>query len=156
MNRTRLAMAATMIIATSGLQSGSQARGNPAGPHTVIKTYLASGNPGTNLVLGTNVVSNVKTGCPHSYATCTLAMMAMDQVCEPNGDIPVSIQVTVDGKPVDGGVDMVPIEECLTGTWIGDFSVSAGSHIIQLDTVQNDQAYGTQGQWSVNYAVTVP
>lgn len=57
------------------------AAANPAGPHFVLKTYIASGDPQTALVTGANVVNNARVDCPKDEATCTLDLRAMDEVC---------------------------------------------------------------------------
>ena len=128
---------------------------NQVGPHTALRTYLDSGYPGTLLVSGNNIVSTIRVGCPRNEVTCTLALTAMDQVC--NATNSVTLQVTVDGTPVDSGlvVDHGVPETCYGSTWVGDSIVGPGAHMVQLLTIETP-ASGIQSQWAVNYTVTTP
>ena len=124
--------------------------------HAVVKMYLASGDPGTVLVKGDNTIYITRVACPIQFATCTLALMAMDTVCD-LGSETFTIIVKVDGVAVDNGESFTgSYNYCTSGTWIGNFPVSQGRHKILLDTNDNVSANAMQQQWSVNYTVTTP
>jgi hypothetical protein len=123
--------------------------------HTVVSTYVLSGNPGTTLSVGDNVVNTTNVRCPQNPPTCTLALIAMDQTCNMGSQNNWTIVVKVDGAPVDVGfpqLDNYP--RCYGSTWVGSFVTTPGAHKVQLIT--NSTFAGTQGPWSINYSVTFP
>jgi hypothetical protein len=126
------------------------------GPHTIIKVYLDSGNPGTPLSVGYNSVAKTKINCPKDNLSCTVALSVMDQLCaQYNGD-QFYIIVTVDGTQVDAGEGATNSAPCGGGNWSDSYSVAPGPHTIELFTDFIGNGSATQGQWSAHYEITVP
>jgi hypothetical protein len=133
------------------------AAAKPGGPHSVLKSYIASGDPKTTLTQGQNVVSEIDVGCPSDDATCTLVLMDMDQVCGA-GAYSWEIVVEVDGTYV-GSPDSVPAtgNDCGGVTWMGSAVVGPGRHRVEFITGWPNSLSGVkQGYWTANYTVTTP
>lgn len=154
MSRIReMSLLASAFVLASGLAH--------AGSHTVIKTYVVSGDPMSQLQEGANSIHTMNVSCPRNLAACTLVLNAMDQVCENNGVgiIPFSIIVSVDGTAVGAGADGgTGSQACGALSWLGNVQVGPGRHKIDLSTIIPIQpdSETLQHNWSVNYAVTSP
>jgi hypothetical protein len=127
-----------------------------ASQHTVIATYLDSGDPGTPLSPRSNLINSTKVHCPRNLQSCTLAMIVMDELCNQGDGYLWQIVVTVDTIPVDGGTDQKSQIPCFTGNWSGAYTVAPGGHLVQLFTTFEAGNGPTQGHWSINYSVTTP
>lgn len=131
---------------------------NPAGPHAIIKTYLESGAGGKALKNGPNIVRTTRTYCPLDAASCTLALSAMDEICNAAGSS-FEVTVTVDGTEVDGGQSEFAssASNCGGGSWADMYVVSPGPHLVRLLTNWSGATgQEAQGPWSLNYEVTTP
>jgi|SRR5579862_3204737 len=154
--RNRPLYSAAILLAATGTCVAA------ATSHKLVRTYLDSGNPGTAMVDGLNLVTATAVVCPKDDSTCTLALSAMDQVCGGGIGTPFQIIVTVDGTQVDAGewvANNAPSESsnCGGGSWADNYAVSTGKHQVELYTDWSVGTGGlTQGQWSINYAVTTP
>lgn len=159
----------TIIVGTVAIlaclaQAHSADEGSAAkkdGAHKLVKVYLGSGNPGTSIADGPNLVGTLEVACPKSEATCTLALSAMDEVCGGGIGTTFQIIVMVDGTQVDGGNWVANWGNtgnyCGGGDWSDVYGTTSGTHNVQLYTDWSAGTGGvTQGQWSANYAVTVP
>ena len=149
-------MIATAVACASA--APELAAANPAGPHALIKTYLESGTGGRTLQQGADFVRNVRIFCPRDVASCTLALSAIDQICNATGSS-FEVTVTVDGTNVDGGQSEFAssASSCAGGAWANIYVVPPGPHFVKLYTNwSGPTGQATQGPWSVNYGVTVP
>jgi hypothetical protein len=141
-----------ITIATMGLLGSWSASAGQA--HSVLETYLASGAGGNELQVGNNLVGTVNVTCPKRAATCTLALNAMDELCNTGGG--AQIIVTVDGTVANNGqAGFNGIGSgCGGTTWQGSFTVEAGKH--EVDLITDSNIAQLQGPWSVSYTVMKP
>lgn len=154
-------MKLTKIVALIGatLVCSASTYANGDGPHSVIKVYVASGDPGATLAAGTTVLHSSEVSCPKNLTSCTLALSAMDQICTIDGTINnFRVIVSVDSVNVDEGAGGgTGYDPCDTRSWIGNVSVGPGRHKVVLSTdILISDPSATQQNWSVNYTVTTP
>jgi len=126
------------------------------GSHAIVKTYLESGSGGQSLQAGANLVRSVSVTCQKHYASCTLALSAMNEICVGSAGYSFETTVTVDGNAVDPGLWMLEAGNCGGATWANNYVVSPGKHKVQLYTNWSGKPSATQGPWSIRYEVAVP